>query len=250
MREAWKVFSVVVLLFAAPAAAVAWADDHPNLTVRLIRYSCPVLCAVAVAIFLKIHFRRDEAPDYLRKQVGGYFNRDGFCFGVVPTRVGSVCVFNVYFQNQYENRCLGRIALRPARGFLLGRAAMESIILEVDCQPAAFGAARIPVPLPEDLQGRRLPFEVGASVEYPDGKGRQLRFADGIALRANSDFGNAFATALTVAGAFAAHLVYTRPATATIALPRGVAKEITEISKPEIETFWQLGDPPLSDTVR
>jgi hypothetical protein len=246
MREALKVLSVVVLLFAAPAAAVAWFDNRPNMIVHLMRYGCPVLCVLAFAIFLKIHFRADEVPDYLRQQVGKYFNRDGFCFGIVPTAMNGVCNFEVYFQNQHENRCVGRIALRPARGFFLGRANMEWIILEVDCEPAAFGVARIAVPLPAKLQGRRQAFEIGASVEYPDGKGRRLRFGDGIILRANADFGDAFGKALRVAGALTGHIVHLGPATATINLPQGVAEDVTESTTPEIETMWRLGDPPLS----
>ena len=250
MRETFKVFSVVVLLFAAPAAAVAWFDDRPNSTGHLLRYACPVLCVLAIATFLKIHFRADEVPDYLRQQVGTYFNRDGFCFAILPTAMNGVCLFEVYFQNQHEKRCIGRVALRPARGFFLDRARMESIILKVDCEPAAFGVARIAIPLPEKLQGRRQSFEVGASVEYPDGKGRRLRFADGIILRANSNFGNAFDTALTVAGALSGQIVYSSPATATIDLPKGVAEDVTESLEPEIDTVWKLGDSPLSASAK
>src|SRR6185369_9135818 len=103
MREAAKVSAVVVLLFAAPAAAVGWFDDRPNLTMNVLRYFCPVLCVLALGVFLIIHFRPDDIPDYLEPRVGTYFNRDGFCFGILPAVAGDVCVFDVYFQNQYEN---------------------------------------------------------------------------------------------------------------------------------------------------
>src|SRR6476646_4826257 len=87
MREAFKVLSVVVLLFAKKTAAVAWFTDRPSSIVNLMRYVCPVLCVLAIAFFLKIHFRGDDAPDYLRQHVGKYFTRDGFCFGIVPKAI-------------------------------------------------------------------------------------------------------------------------------------------------------------------
>lgn len=251
MRELIKVFCVVVLLFGAPAAAVAWVDDDldwPRPVFYFFRYASPVLCVLAVSTFLKIHFRADEVPDYLGPRVGSYFNRDGFCFGILPAVVDGICVFEVYFQNQHENRCIGRIALRPARGFFLGRVKMDSIIVEIDCKPAAFGVARIAVALPATLQGSRQAFEVGASAEYPDGKGRRLRFGDGITLRANSTFGNAFATGLMVAGALTGQIVYASPATTTIDLPKGVAENVSDGARPvTLDTLWKLGDPLLSE---
>ena len=250
MRELTKVLCIVILLFGAPLGAVAWFDDKldfPRSVIHFLKYGCPVLCVLAVGIFLKIHFRADEVPDYLGPRIGRYFNRDGFCFGILPTVADGICVFGVYFQNQHENRCVGRVALRPARGFFLGRAKMDSIIVEIDCEPAAFGVARIAVPLPTTLQGHRQSIEVGASVEYPKGKGRRLRFGDGITLRANSNFGNAFAVGLTVAGVLTGQIVYTSPATMTIDLPNGVLEDVTDCVRPTpVDTLWKLGDPPLS----
>jgi hypothetical protein len=250
MRELAKVLCVVILLFRAPLAAVAWFDDKldfPKPVIYFLMFGCPILCALAVGLFLKIHFRADEVPDYLGPRVGTYFNRDGFCVGILPAVADGVCVFEVYFQNQYENRSVGRFAVRPARRFFLGRAKMESIIVEVDCEPAAFGVARVAVPLPAMLQGRRQSFEVGASVEYPEGKGRRLRFGNGITLRANSSFGNAFGVGLTVAGALTGQIVYTSPATVTIDLPKGVAEDVTDRVRPTpVDTLWKLGAPPMA----
>jgi hypothetical protein len=254
MRELTKVLCVVILLFGAPLAAVAWFDDRldfPQPVIHFLKYACPVLCVLAVGIFLKINFRPDEVPDYLGPRVGRYFNRDGFSFGILPAVADGICVFEVYFQNQHENRCVGRVALRPARGFFLGRAKMASIAVEIDCEPAAFGVARVAVPLPATLQGRRQSFEVGASVEYPEGKGRRLRFGDGVTLRANSNFSKAFATGLMVAGALTGHIVYESPATVALDLPGGVAEDITDQMSPaSVDTLWKLGNPPLSEAER
>ncbi len=245
MREAVKVLAVVVFMFAAPAAALGWFETKPASTTPILRYACPVLCVLALALFLKIHFRADDAPDYLRSKVSSFFNRDGFCFGIQPTAHDGLCFFEFYFQNQYANRCVGRIALRPARGFFLGRADMDSIIVEIACEPGAFGVARLAVPIPSTLQGRRQPFEVGASVDYPGGKGTRVRFKDGIVLRANSEFGNAFASTLMIAATVTGQIVYASPVTIKLDLPKDVAEDVKEGIKPTITTLWKLGDPPL-----
>lgn len=250
MRELVKVLCVVVLLFAAPATAVGWADgigNAPDWVSLAVRYACPPLCVLALATFLAVHFRRDEAPDYLAARVGPYYNRGGFCFSVLPASDGGVCVLEVYFQNQHAGRCVGRVALRPARGFLLGRAEIEPVAAEIDCGPAAFGVARVPVGVPHALQGRQQRFEVGASVEYPEGRGRRLRFRDGIALRADSRFGNVFGAGLTVAGALTGQIVYSSPAAVEVHLPGEVAEDLTGADVGvSVATWWRLGDPPLS----
>jgi hypothetical protein len=245
MRETLKVFSVVVFMFAAPATAVAWTDERPSFAVSLLKYACPILSVLAIASFLKLHFRADMVPDYLRQQFRTCFNRGGFCFAFRPTSVDGVCYLEIYFQNQQDKPCTGRIALRPALGFFLGRAKMETVAIEIICEPAGYGVARVAVSVPAQLQGKKQSFEVGSCVNYPNGKGRTLRFRDGIVLRANSDFGNTTGTALAIAGALTGQIVYVSPATVAFELPGGVAEEVSAQLKPEIKTLWKLGDPPL-----
>ena len=78
MREAAKVLCVVVFMFATPAAAIAWMDRDTG-AVFFLKYGCPVLAVLGIAGFLKLHFRADDVPDYLRQKLGTYFNRGGFC---------------------------------------------------------------------------------------------------------------------------------------------------------------------------
>ena len=245
MREALKVLCVVVFMFATPAAAVAWTDPQPTLTVWMVRCACPVLSILSIAGFLKIHFRLDKAPDYLRQQFGTYFNRGGLCFDLQATAAGGVCYLDVYFQNQQDQPCLARIAIRPARGFFLNRANLDTIAIEIHCEPAAYGVARVAIPVPANLQGKRQSFEVGASVEYPQGKGKTLRFHDGIVFRTNSSFGDAFGTGLAVAAALTGQIFIPKPETVQLELPSSVAEEIPDGLCPTITTLWRLGDPPL-----
>jgi hypothetical protein len=245
MREAAKVLAVVVFMFATPTAAVVWTDDQPSTAVMVLRYLCPVLAVLGIGTFLKIHFRADEVPDYLGRLNRKYFNRGGFCFALQPVVEDGTCYLQTHFQNQYDGTCTGRIALRPARGFFLGRADIEAILVEIHCEPATFGVNRIPIGVPLAVQGKKQSFEVGASVAYPNGKGCRVRFGDGLVIRANSNFGNAFGTALTVAGAMTGQIVLSQPATITMVLPRGVVEHAPNGSPQKSQTIWRIGDPPL-----
>jgi hypothetical protein len=89
MREFVKVMCVVVLMFGGVWAALVFSDDHPSSTTKILRYALPAVCAAAIVVFLAIHFRIDEIPDYLYELNGKYFDRDGFCFSLYPATEGA-----------------------------------------------------------------------------------------------------------------------------------------------------------------
>lgn len=240
MGESFKAVCSLVVIAAAVVAAFAFLMDRPTPTSWLVGVSASLVFLLSLGVLLKVHLRRDIVPDYLKASTGDYFNRDGFCFAISPALVDGICYLEVFFQNQYDHPCLARLALRPAAGFWLTRPEGDTITFDIQCAPAAFGVARLPIPLPKAVQGQRNSFEVGASVYYPQGKGRRLRFRDGIFLRADSSFGNAFGTALTAAGALAGHIVLSKPASVTMTLPSNAAEEIPATLHPEIITLWNL----------
>ena len=246
MSESVKSVCALVFAVALIGGILAWLLDQPGPTMWAFRIGCPVVALAALAVILGLQGRKDLAPDYLHRQVGGYFNRDGFCFGFGTVEKRGICVLEAYFQNQMDQPSVGRIALRPAKGFWLSRAPIESITFEISCEPGAFGVVRMPLPVPEKLQGKTQSFEVGASVKYPSGKGRKVRFRDGIFLRTNSKFGNKFGTALTVAGAAGGMIVLNSPATVKLRLPDDVAETLPEnLPASKVKTLWKLGDAPL-----
>ena len=245
MGESTKAICALLLIIGAIAGAIAWTADRPDTTTWGFRIGGPTLAILALVLILKLHSRADLVDDYLRDHAGTYFNRDGFGFAFIATAVDGIAYMDAYFQNQHDKPCTGRIALRPARGFFMNRAKIDTMTYEIACAPAAFGFARLAIPIPETLQGKRQSFEVGASAHYPAGKGQRLRFHDGVFLRTNTNFGNSVGTALTVAGAATGSLVLSKPATVTVVLPVGVAEAIPENLVPEITTLWRLGDPPL-----
>ncbi len=245
MGESVKAICSLFMIVALIVSAFVWFDDQPNQTTWIVRVSAPLVAALWLAAILKLHFRRDIAGDYLHDAVGEYFNRDGFCFAFTTEVIDGVCQLHAYYQNQYERPCVGRIALRPARGFFRTRAKIDTITFEIPCEAAGFGVATLPIPLPRELRGKTQSFEVGASVEYPQGKRQRLRYRDGLLLRANTDFGDSFRTALTVAGVFGGMIVLSTPATTTFSLPTDAAEEIPNNSQPRMKGLWKLGAPPI-----
>lgn len=249
MGESAKAVIALLMIVGIVAASLAWNDDRPDAATWGFRIGGVVTAVLALALLLKLQFRTDLAPDYLRERMRAYFNRDGFCFAFAASSADGIAYFDAYFQNQYSAPCVGRIVLRPARGFFLGRAPFEAITYEINCEPAGFGVASIPIPIPQKLQGKHQSFEVGASVDFPAGKGRRLRFRDGVFLRTNTDFGDAFGTALTAVGAATGTIVLPKPALAKVALPANVAEVLPVPRAPELKTFWRLGDMPLETSV-
>ncbi len=51
--------------------------------------------------------------------------------------------------------------------------------LSIEVGPAAFGVAEIPVPIEPKYQGTVQKFDVGAAMEYPEGRGSTVRCRDG-----------------------------------------------------------------------
>jgi len=250
MRESVKACCCVLVIAGVFATILSWFHDRPDQTAWSFRIGAPVVIVLSLLIFFRLHWRKDEAPDYLQAVVGEcFFDRGGFCFGLMTSIQDGVCLLIVPFQNRYERRCAGRIAVRPGQGFWLTRAKIETFTLDIDCGPAAFGVASLAIPIPAKSQGVEQRFEVGASVEYPEGRGRMLRFRDGQVLRTNATFGNAFGTTLAIAGVLAGKVVLTKPATTTLRLPSSVAEEIRHEVRPVVKTLWRLGDPFLEPDV-
>lgn len=243
MREALKLACVIALLAALPATAVVWLDDRPDEVAWAVRFLAPAISTAALVVFLKIHFRRDEAPDFLRDS-GNYFTSGGLGFIPVFGVEGRRLLVRVWFQNQYERSCTAKVAFRPARGFFMGRGPLEPFLLEFDCKEGGFGYAEQVVPVPRELFGKRLTLELGASVRFPDGRGRQLRFHTGMTSRYNHKFGNSFGTTLGVLGLLGGMLVTSKPATVVVDCP--VELDDPGEGKPPtlVEHRWRLGDAP------
>lgn len=239
MHELKKVVSVVVFTAAAITASIAWIDDRPNSTTWLFR-TIPIAIAIgAIGVFLWLHRRRDLAPDLLAQQVGRYFERNGFCFNFLPTEGDGKCLFLLFFQNRYEKPCTAKIAVRP----VTFRGAHETLVfMNVQCPGAAFGVCTKAIGVPAKLQGKKVSFDVGADVDYPEGQGSMLRFRDGILLRRNAQFVDAFARTTSILALLGGMILFHIPARAKYRLPDKVAAELATPLCEQLEILWKPGD--------
>jgi hypothetical protein len=240
MRESFKAVLLLVVLVSATMALVVWLDDDPVGASVWMTWGSTGTAVVSLALLLKIHFRKDDAPDYLSQYAANFFNRSGFAFAIDVIAIDGVAYGRVIYQNQFSGRCQARVALRPGQNFFLKRAAIETICFDIVCGPGEFGMAFMPLAIGAERQGKKQTFEVGASARYPDGSRRQLRFRDGIMLRYDSDFANPFHTALQVGYLVAGGIMLKSPAKATIVLPTGVAAQLPSDVTSRTETLWVM----------
>lgn len=226
MRESIKSTLAFVIIVSMVATAVSWFMTGAVIDGRTWawRICSPGSGVLAFLVFLKIHFRKDEVPDFLTRQCGNFFERDGFCFAIVPVVDAGRCFLNIYFQNRYANRSAATVMVAPSRGFIFA-AKLQRVVLEIDCAPAAFGVARCRWPVPAKYQGKKQSLDVAAKVRYPDGRGRLLRGRDGIYV-----------------GRVTNTLGIEKPAHIELRLPSEVENDQDDGAPEEtqIETLWEL----------
>jgi hypothetical protein len=70
--------------------------------------------------------------------------------------------------------------LSGSKLFFKTQANVVQVAVGISCDAAAFGKASIWWPVPEEAQGKEVSIDVAASVKYPTGRGRLLRFRDGL----------------------------------------------------------------------
>jgi hypothetical protein len=244
MREFIKVMSVVIFSVFALVSIFPWLNDRPTNTTWIYRIVLPAVCVISAVVFLRIHFRRDLAPDLLGGFISRYFDQNGLCFFSYFKNENGVCVQTVLFQNRHENECNATIAIRDKN---TSQQWAYQKRFSIQCPGGAFGRASLKVGVPVEQQGKIHVFEVGATVHYPKGKGRMLRFCDGMVVRYNSEFYNTFGIMLTVFGALVGHIVWSSPAIFSTTLPSDVAETAQEDAQPEIEILWTLEHGSTSD---
>ncbi len=245
MGESAKSALGLAVIVCVIVSALAWHHDMPDPTVWAIRIGSPIAVALCVAILIRFQFREDLAPDYLKQTAGNYFNRSGFCFKPSLTTINRRCWAVLWFENQFDRPCVGEVAIMPAQGFFLGRPDIPTITFRIECEPGAFGVARVPVFYPETLKGKPQKFDVGAASRFPKGRGKRLRFSDGITVGTNSNFGEPLRNTVMLLGAASGTLVLMRPASCTLQLPQGDLDLSQAALEPVVLTLWKLGDPPL-----
>jgi len=242
MNQSLKSVLALVILLLLAASVLGWAtrgiEGVPNS--RFWMRMSGILLPPTIALLAWADFRKDRVPDLLRKHVGKYFERDGFCVAVACSISNTHFAWHIFFQNRYERPCKATVAFRPAaRNFGIGRPNLGEVRIEIDCEGGAFGCATIPYGIPPKFQGKKMRFEITAVTQFPAGKGRMLRFRDGMPLA--ETYKSKVDVAITALSTIALHPHITRPATFKANLPKNASNEsVGEINR---KVLWRPGDP-------
>jgi hypothetical protein len=244
MNESIKATLGVIVAACALAGIISWMPGPTNEVSSVgwwFRIGCPILGVVCLAPLIWAQTRKDKAPNFLSRITPRYFERDGFCFAIGPQIVNGNCSMQIYYQNRYDQSCSAQILIRASSGLFSGRPDLSDITLGVSCGPAEFGCSTIPWAIPENLQGKVVSLSLYAGVKYPNGRGKLLRYKDG--LRVGAVGTDVWREGLQIAGAVGGALVISRPARIKFPLPAGVSTFKQETISAETKTIWKLGEP-------
>lgn len=133
------------------------------------------------------------------------------------------------------------MVLNPSQQFFLNRRPVGSYRIEVECEGGAFGVISRPWGIPASFQGQIQSFDVAAHVEYPEKRGRLLRYQDG--LRVGEARKAVWSGVLTVAAATGGMIVLTKPALIKLRLPGDVDESVPDDAPLINQTLWRPGDP-------
>lgn len=177
---------------------------------------CGVFCAWAWML-------QDSVPDVLGEAGFSYFERDGFCFALIPGVVGGRLVLNLFYQSRYSEPSSATILVHPTSSGD-GRQVSE-LKLRVNCEGGGVGQVTFPWQVVHARPGGKVECCIGAGVHHPNGHGVTLRSRTGSPVSSIEE--------ASVPELF--HLLAT-PARITFPFPEGVrASEIaaSPVSSPE-----------------
>ncbi|MCK9461481.1 MAG: hypothetical protein M0R80_17765 [Proteobacteria bacterium] len=240
MSETKKVLLILPFMVAFVGGGIVWfgveaADVSATTWVLRVVFSLTTIGTLTLLIWGMT--RRDKAPDFLRRMFGAYFERNGLCFAIDPIVIEGVFAFKIWFQNKYDRRCTGRVLISPSRDFFLRKQIDHVLHVGVEVGPGALLSVIAPFAIPESAQGKSTTLSVSADVDYPEGKGKLIRFRDGMttgAIRGKIDL------IIDAIGPFV--LQSYKPASLKLVLPKDVAAAVPDGCKPKVETLWQIGE--------
>jgi len=237
----------LVVIVSTFSSGILWLDPVAREQASpLALYGAPAIGLTSLAVLLRIVYRKElpQVPDFLQEVKRRYFERDGLCFAVdLTVDESSVCWMIIHYQNRYDRPCSATVAVKPLTGFWLTRRSLPEVEATIDVGPAAFGVIRTPWAIPARYQGKRQRLGVGASPVYPHGRGRLVRFRDGMRTHRH-DFHDSVGMKIIL-------LVFllrsSTPAGLRVTLPTNVAEEIPENLTAEAFQLWELGDDVIRD---
>ncbi len=230
--------ALVVALLGSAIVAVTFIGNYRPQVFGGVVLLFVALAATCLAIISRTQRSRDMVPDYLGYSSGPVFERDGLCFTVSLEAEDRTATFSIMYQNRYDRPAAAYIALRPAGG------SVATISPRIDCGPAGFGVAKFPVAVPARHQGKSVKMEIGASVEYPLGKGREVRFRTGRGVLQDSQFRSLPLKNRALPGNSVGRILMQTAITTRLALPSNVAEYVPDEETGHAEELWSMSKNP------
>jgi len=229
---------------------MAWMTPvvGPEATFRWsIRIGAVVLGPLSLLILFILALKPDPVPDFLANVSLAQFGRGGALFAFELVVKERVCWLAIHYQNRFAKRAVVTVAVQPSQNFLMSRNEMPSLTVETPCGPAAYGIVSVPMPILQQYQGKKQSFDVGASIQYPDGTGELLRNRVGRPISSADipGFGSLISTVARVAVSGTPPLAVKSPTRVQLSLPTDVKEFADQLPDMEHEEKWVL--PPGFD---
>ena len=243
MGETAKSVLALVMIIGMVGSVMAWMMDGTTWrTLAGFPAMAPERWDPAVVINAERQVSRSLAEVMQR-----LFERDGFCFAIIPVASEGQCRLDVYFQHRFDRHCRAQVIIRPSQQFFLNRRPIETLTVEIECEGGAYGVARVPWAVPARLQGKKQSFDVGAHADYPSGRGTMIRYRDGI--RVGTAKRDVWSGILTMSGPSVEWSSSAQPAKLKLTLPKRVVETVPEDSPIWIETLRRPQRDPEKDDV-
>ena len=241
MGQSIRATLLALLIFSSLACLMFWAvpaqpSEHGIWWVRIVS-SCIFVVSLSFLIWSATF--KDKAPDLLARIDPNYFERDGFCFAIVPEISDNGGRLSFYYQNRYERTCKGTIWMVPTKVAFKDISGLPELKVEVVCGGGEFGKRYCVCGLPLHFKGESILWDVAAQAKYPKGRGKLLRMRDGMRVGTEIRFA-AFRQLIRFIGFFV-HLHSEKPARIKIKFPDEMFS-VENISDWKQEAIWKTGD--------
>ena len=227
------------MILAGLAASLFWLIEpiQGASWIWIGRIGCSFVVVVSAAVLIWAKTRKSKAPDFLMEVCSSYFERNGFCFAIVPQVVGGHCQLSIYYQNRYERQCEGLVWIVPTNVAFKDVSSLPKFELKIRFTGGEFGRMFCVCNLPLVFKGESILWNVAAKSKYPNGRGQLLRLRDGLRVGTEAKI-SAGRELLRFVGALG-HFHSETPARITIQFPEEVFTG-NHIGAWEQETIWKL----------
>lgn len=221
-------------------AAFAWS----------VRFGTLIVGGLSLSTLLYFAAKPDPVPDFIWRLRETPFGRGGVVFVFRLVEKEGACWLAIHYQNRFAMRAVAKVVVQPSQNFNMTRNEISAVFADIACGPAAYGIVEVPLGIPRQYQGKKQLFDVGASIDYPDGQGALLRRSVGAPISSveTPGLGNLLSSAVKVALSGSPPSSLGIPTRVKLQLPTGIRDTVEGLPEFEHREEWTL--PDVSDAVQ